>query len=121
MGKGFVPPFVKKALDAGPGGGGQAGGGGAGGEEAEGPLSLRTREFLRLGTLAALLLCLGLDAWPSLVLGGPNLYTSEVPYVRGWLLFECQPAVSSDVCGECVRLTRLSLHWFIPRPGREIR
>ncbi|GAB4816920.1 hypothetical protein N2152v2_003966 [Parachlorella kessleri] len=53
VGKGFVPPFVKKALEAGPGGGGQAGGGGggggAGGEEAEGPLTLRTREFLRLG------------------------------------------------------------------------
>ena len=46
--KGFVPPFVKKALDA-QGGGGQGGGSGGAEGEPEGPLSLRTREFLRLG------------------------------------------------------------------------
>ena len=42
---GFVPPFVRKAVDAQNGGGGGGGGGGSKGE-AEGSLSTKTLEML---------------------------------------------------------------------------
>jgi len=57
---GFVPPFVRKAIDAQNGGSGGGGGGGGKGE-AEGPLSAKTLEMLA-GVCSATALSFGYDA-----------------------------------------------------------
>jgi hypothetical protein len=100
---GFVPPFLRKAIDAHNGGSGGGGGGGGKGE-AEGPLSAKTLEMLA-GVCSATALSFGYDAHAN----NRSLFCKTV------LLIEALPKRAYALCTQAWKASQRAQRVLLPQ------